>query len=100
MEVTFRTRRLEREYREYTKAVKAYGDKIARKYIDRINIIKTAKGIDELMSLPVLGCHPLKGDRAGQYAIKLTGFYRLIFTLKGDALEIVNIEEVSKHYGD
>ena len=100
MEVTFRTRRLEREYREYKKAVKAYGNEIARKYIDRINIIKTVADIDELMGLPVLRCHPLKGDRAGQYAIKLTGFYRLIFTLKGDALEIVHIEEVSKHYGD
>ena len=100
MEVTFRTRKLEREYREYTKAVKAYGDKIAWKYIERINIIKTVKDIDELLSLPVLGCHSLKGDRASQYAIKLTGFYRLIFTLKGDAVEIVNIEEVSKHYGD
>ena len=100
MEVTFRTRRLEREYREYKKAVKAYGNEIARKYIDRINIIKTVVDIDELMGLPVVRCHPLKGDRAGQYAIKLTGFYRLIFTLKGDALEIVHIEEVSKHYGD
>lgn len=100
MEVTFRTRRLEREYREYTKAVKAYGEEIARKYIERINIIKTVKDIEELINLPVLRCHPLKGNRAGQYAIKLTGFYRLIFTLKGDALEIVHIEEVSKHYGD
>ena len=100
MEVSFRTRRFEREYREYNKAVKAYGDEIARKYIDRINIIKTVKDIDELINLPVLRCHPLKGNRAGQYAIKLTGFYRLIFTLKGDALEIAHIEEVSKHYGD
>jgi proteic killer suppression protein len=100
VEVTFRTRRLEREYREYTKAVKAYGEEIARKYIERINIIKTVKDIEELINLPVLRCHPLKGNRAGQYAIKLTGFYRLIFTLKGDALEIVHIEEVSKHYGD
>lgn len=100
MEVTFRTRKLEREYREYAKSVKAYGDKIARKYIGRINIIKAVKDIDELINLPGLKCHPLKGNRAGQYAIKMTGFCRLIFTLKGDLLEIAHIEEVSKHYGD
>ncbi len=100
MEVTIKTRRLEKEYRENARAVKSYGKNVARKYILRINIIKSANNIEELMSLPGLGCHPLKGDRHGQYAIKLTGFYRLIFTLKGNALEIAHIEEVSKHYGD
>ena len=100
MEITFRTRKLEKEYSEYARAVKAYGDKVARKYIQRINIIKSVRNIDELMVLPALGCHALKGNRLGQYSIKLTGFYRLIFILRGDALEIAHIEEVSKHYGD
>ncbi len=100
MEVIFRTRKLEKEYREHNKGVKAYGPEVARKYIQRIDIIKQVRDIDELMNLPALGCHPLKGSRHGQYTVKLTGFYRLIFTLKGDALEIAHIEEVSKHYGD
>lgn len=100
MEVTFRTRKLEREYREYARAVRAYGVEVARRDIQRINIIKQVHDIEELMALPVLRCHALKGSRTEQYAVKLTGFYRLIFTLKGDALEIAQIEEVSKHYGD
>jgi len=100
VEIAFRTRKLEKEYREYARAVKAYGEKVSSKYIQRINIIKSVRNIDELMVLPALGCHSLKGDRRGQYSIKLTGFYRLIFTLKDDALETAHIEEVSKHYGD
>ena len=100
MEVTFRTRKLKKEYLKYAIAQKAYGAQIARKYIQRINIIKHAKNIDELSRLPGLRCHPLKGARQGQYAVDLAGFYRLIFTLHGDALEIANIEEVSKHYDD
>jgi len=36
----------------------------------------------------------------GQWALSLTGFHRLIFTLESDRLEIAMIEEVSKHYGD
>ena len=100
MEVTFRTRKLEKEYREHSRAVKSYGTEVARKYIQRINIIRQARNFEELVRLPALGCHSLKGDRHGQYSIKLTGFYRLIFSLKGDALEIAHIEEVSKHYGD
>ncbi|MDY6989726.1 MAG: type II toxin-antitoxin system RelE/ParE family toxin [Thermodesulfobacteriota bacterium] len=100
MEVRFRTRKLEKEYRESAKAVRAYGVQVARRYIQRINIIKHARDIDELVGLPVLRCHRLKGDRQDQYAVKLTKRYRLIFTLQGEALEIVHIEEVSKHYGD
>lgn len=100
MEVTFRTRKLKQEYQVYAKAVKSYGKQVARKYIQRINIIKQARDMDELRELPGLRCHPLKGNRQGQFAINLTGFYRLIFALQGDALEIAHIEEVSKHYGD
>ena len=77
-----------------------YGDDTAKRYILRINTIKLAQDVEELMKLPVLRCHPLKGNRAGQYAVNITGFYRLIFSLEGEMLEIVRIEEVSKHYGD
>ena len=78
VEVIFRTRKLEKEYQQHDKGVKAYGPEVARKYIQRINIIKQARDIDELMNLPALDCHPLKGNRHGQYAIRLTGFYRLM----------------------
>jgi proteic killer suppression protein len=81
-------------------AIQEFGPDVAKRYIQRINIIKHTKNIDELKKLPGLRCHPLKGNRAGQWAVKLTGFYRLIFTLEGETLDIARIEEVSKHYDD
>ena len=54
----------------------------------------------EVERLPGLDCHPLKGERAGQYAVTLLGRWRLVFTLQGNTAEIIRIEEVSKHYGD
>ena len=98
MEITFRTRQLERCYLQSQFAVRTFGDVVARKYVERVNIIKLSKSIDDLKKLPGLRCHQLAGDRAGQWAINLTGFYRLIFTLEGERLEIARIEEVSKHY--
>lgn len=77
-----------------------FGDQVARKYVQRITLIKTARDIDEVMALPGLLCHPLTQNRKGQYAVKLTGFYRLVFTLEDDMLTVARIEEVSKHYGD
>lgn len=100
MEIRFRTRKLEKQYQDYDTAKKDYGEAVARKYIERINIIKHSHDIEELKRLPGLRCHALKGDRKGQWAVNLTGYYRLIFTLQGDFLEIAQIEEVSKHYED
>lgn len=100
MIVNFKTKKLEKCFCEISQAQKEFGAPIARKYIQRVNLIKAAKNLDEVMGLPGLRCHPLKGKRQGQYAVKLTGFYRLIFTVDGDCLDIAQIEEVSKHYDD
>lgn len=100
MIVKFKTRQLEICFKEYRKANKTFGEQIARKYIQRIKIIQQSQNLNELISLPGLRCHALKGTRKGEYAINLSGFYRLIFTLAGNHLEIVMIEQVSKHYGD
>jgi proteic killer suppression protein len=98
--IRFKTKKLERQYKEHRQAQKAWGNKIARKYIQRINLIKAATCLEDVMKLPGLRCHPLKGDRVGKYAANLDGFYRLIFSVDGEQLEIALIEEVSKHYDD
>lgn len=96
----FRTRRLEECYRESAKAARAFGPDIGRRYIGRINLIKAASDLDTLKNLPGLRCHPLHGDREGQWAATLSGRSRLIFTFSDSAMTIVRIEEVSKHYDD
>jgi proteic killer suppression protein len=100
LKISFKTTRLQKEYEDQRKAVKSYGEPIARKYIQRVNLLKQARDLDEVKTLPGLDCHPLKGDRKGQWAVKLSGFYRLIFTVSGNALNLARIEEVSKHYDD
>jgi len=54
----------------------------------------------EIRKLPGLNCHPLKGDREGEFGVTLTGRWRLVFSLQGKNDEIIRIKEVSKHYGD
>lgn len=100
MLIDFRTKKLRKQYEDHREAEKAYGKVVARKYIQRVEILKAARDIQELQSIRPLRLHPLQADRAGTWAIDLTGFYRLIVTFYGDALKIVRIEEVSKHYDD
>jgi len=100
--VRFRTRALQRRFEDGTEARKAYGDTVGRKYIQRIQLIKAARSLDEIMALPGLRCHQLKGNLAGRYAVDLTGFHRLIFSIGREDIgeDVVMIERVSKHYGD
>jgi len=100
VEVAFRTRKLRRQYERSADAVRAYGEQVGRRYVLRVNVMKAARDVEELRRLPALRCHPLTGDRAGQWAVSLSGFHRLIFTLESERLEIATIEEVSKHYAD
>lgn len=100
MEIEFKTKKLEKQFINYNEAIKAYGMQVAKKYIMRINILKSAKSFDELYKIPSLKFHPLSGERKGEFAISLTGFWRLIITQNGDVFDIAKIEEVSNHYGD
>ena len=100
MEIKFKTNKLQKQYENSKDAVKAYGMDVAKKYIQRVNILKSAKSFEELYKIPQLKFHPLTGNRNGEFAISLTGFYRLIITNDGDSFDIAKIEEVSKHYDD
>lgn len=100
MVVTFKTRHLERCYTEHKRAVREFGAEVARRYVQRINLLQAAKSIDDLSQMPGLRFHALSGARQGQYAVNLNGFYRLILTLQGTEMKVLRVEEVSKHYGD
>ncbi len=54
----------------------------------------------DLFALRALDLHPLKGDRKGQYAIRLGDRERVIVTFADAGLTVVRIEEVTQHYGD
>jgi proteic killer suppression protein len=100
LEIRFKTKKLEKQYISSNEAIKAYGQQVAKKYINRIDILKSAKSFEDLYSMPTLKFHPLTGNRKGEYALSLTGYYRLIITQDGETFDIAKIEEVSKHYDD
>lgn len=98
MKVIFRTPRLRKCYESERDAVREFGE-LGRRYISRINVIYASETVGDLQQLPQLGFHALKGDRAGQFAISLSGNMRLIVSIEQVGREtVVRVEEVSKHY--
>ena len=45
------------------------------------------------MALPGLGLHPLKGDRKGTWAVKVSGNWRVTFTFAGKDADRVDYED-------
>ena len=99
MEVSFRTRRLRRNYEESARAIREWGPSVGRKYVTRINELYAVKDFQEAGNIRSMRLHPLRGSRRGELSIYLTGRWRLIVT-EGETEEHVIVEEVSNHYGD
>jgi toxin HigB-1 len=99
LEVRFRTRKLRECYEDVRVAQREFGKDLGTRFIRRVDLINDADDWKAMQNLESLRCHALKGDRLGQWAIKLDGFHRLIVSVETEAIEIVTVEEVSKHYG-
>jgi proteic killer suppression protein len=100
VQVTFRTARLQKCYTDSAAAARAWGNKVGRRYIERVNVLKAAKSAGDLHAIAALRFHPLKGKQAGRHAMTLVDRWRLIVSFEDDALTVVRVEEVSAHYGD
>ncbi len=100
MDIQFRTNKLEKAYLNSNDGVRLLGAERDRKFVQRIDLIGEARNIDELSILPGLHWHPLKGTRAGQFAVTLTGNFRLILTIVEDTPNTVCVEEVIDYHGD
>ena len=97
MDVRFRNSVLQRCYEEQKKGVKRWNKKVARLYVRRVNLLFVCTSAQDLSTLPQLRFHPLKGDMKGRYAIDIDESWRLIVSFD-KTMQIVYIEEVSKHY--
>jgi len=55
-------------------------------------LLETAETLED-MDLPGLGLHPLRGDRKGTWAVKVSGNWRITFKIqRGDTFD-VNYED-------
>ncbi len=66
--------------------------RLSPRFTPRIRLVLTA--LDEAtepkhMDLPGWRLHPLKGDRAGQWSVQVSGNWRIVFRFdKGEAVDV------------
>ena len=76
-----------------------WGPVIARRYIQRIDVLMEAEKFNILYGIRSLRMHRLSGQRRGQFAISLDRRWRIILSYV-ESENKVRIEEVTNHYGD
>ena len=64
----------------------------------RINEIKSADSIEQLVQFSIGNCHPLVGNKAGLYAMDLEQPYRLIISKDGVQMQCARIEKVEDYH--
>lgn len=101
MEITFKTRKLEKTFSSDEALIKAYGAQRAKKIRQRYREMQASATLADLAKIPAAALHPLSGNRQGQWAVKITGNGRLCFILEHNPLPLkddggVDMEAVNK----
>ena len=95
MEVRFRNRRLQRCFEQERQAIQRWGPDVGARYVERVNFILGVDEWDDLYRFRFLAFHALRENRRGQFAIKLTGRWRLIVepVESNRGLMVVSVED-------
>ena len=71
---------------------------VIKKIHQRIDNIIAADSVEMLVLCRIGRCHPLHGDRKGQYSMDLIHPYRLIFTRVDNEIQIVEVQEIVDYH--
>ena len=96
--VTYKSKSLEKICTDVSKAIRKYGEEIAQKIYQRLNEIRAAPSVEIMIQCHIGRCHRLEGNRSGQYSVDLAQPYRLIFTVKGEEIQIAKIIEIVDYH--
>jgi len=98
VDIEFATGRLAAAAQSLSESSRLFGAPIGRKYLQRLAIMRSVDKFSELYGHRSLRLHPLRGNRVGQFAMTLTGNYRLIIErISEDAVRIISVED---YHGD
>lgn len=94
MILSYRDKNTERFARgEFVKALQGFEEQAAR----RLSILNAALSLDTLRALPGNRLEALKGDRAGQYSIRINQQWRICFEWHPGQTGPGNVEIVDYH---
>ena len=86
MDISFRTRKLERTFKTAEALQKAFGTRMAKVMMTRMAVLRAAGNLALVPATPPDRRHQLGGDRKEQFAVDLVNPYRLLFEANHEPL--------------
>lgn len=80
MKIKYRKNKLRKQLSNVSEIKKAFGVN-AKRVISRLDDIIASPNLALLIQIPAANCHSLSGDRKGEWAVDISGNYRLIFEI-------------------
>ena len=98
MKVVYKNKNLEKICTNAQAARETYGAENAKKIKQRLGEITASPNAQYMVANRLGRCHPLKGNRKGQFAVDLVHPFRLIFHEENGAIVIAKIEEIVNYH--
>ena len=98
MDITYKTRKLEKICTDAKAAEKAHGWRMAKVIHQRIDEITAADSVEMMIQSNIGRCHMLQQNRKGQYAVDLVHPYRLVFEKHVNTIQIAHILEIVDYH--
>lgn len=98
MDITYKTNKLMKICTDASFARRVHGAEMAKKIHYRVDQIRSIDTVENLVLYNIGRCHPLTGDRAGQYAMDLVHPYRLVFEIHDTEIQIAYITEITDYH--
>lgn len=97
MRIEFANNKLRKCYEEQAAAIRQWGRDVGVRYRQIIDTVESVELFEDLYKYRYLRLHVLRGKRAGQYAITISGLHRLILVPEQDGRTAV-IEDVVDYH--
>ena len=98
MLIKYKNKQLEKVCNDASAAKKQFGHEMAVKIHQRIDQILASDSVESMVKHRIGNCHPLQGDRKGQYAVDLVQPQRLVFEKRGSEIQIAYIIEIVDYH--
>lgn len=98
MQVEYKNTSIKKVCEDALIAERKYGRKMAEKIQQRIDQIRAAETVEEMIQYRIGRCHPLHNDRKNQFAVDLIHPQRLVFEKNGKDVQIANIIEIVDYH--
>lgn len=98
MDIRYKNKALERLCTVASAAAKKYGQEMSQKIQMRIDQIRAAESIEQMLQYRIGRCHQLHHNRSGQYAVDLVQPMRSVFECEKAEIQIACIIEIIDYH--